>query len=146
MEIGAHTCIDRGALEDTIISKGVRLDNLIQIAHNCYIGEHTAIAACVGVAGSTRIGARCMIGGQAGFNGHLQIGDDVVVLGSAMVTKSLPDKGIYGSGIPVESVREWRRMVARVRRLQTTEDRVRELEKKLGIKTGDTALGDAGDE
>ena len=87
-----------------------------------------------------------MIGGQAGFNGHLQIGDDVVVLGSAMVTKSLPDKGIYGSGIPVESVREWRRMVARVRRLQTTEDRVRELEKQLGIKTGDTALGDAGDE
>tara|TARA_R110000787_G_scaffold78941_15_gene172459 strand:- start:2262 stop:3320 length:1059 start_codon:yes stop_codon:yes gene_type:complete len=146
VEIGAHTCIDRGALEDTIISKGVRLDNLIQIAHNCHIGEHTAIAACVGVAGSTRIGARCMIGGQAGFNGHLQIGDDVVVLGSAMVTKSLPDKGIYGSGIPVESVREWRRMVARVRRLQTTEDRVRELEKQLGIKTGDTALGDAGDE
>lgn len=128
VEIGANTCIDRGTLGDTVIGRGVRLDNLIQIAHNCQIGEHTAIAACVGVAGSTRIGARCMIGGQAGFNGHLHIGDDVVVLGSAMVTKSLPDAGIYGSGIPVEDAREWRKMVARVRRLKGTEARIAALE------------------
>lgn len=146
VEIGSNTCIDRGALGDTIISNGVRLDNLIQIAHNCFIGEHTAIAACVGIAGSTRIGARCMIGGQAGFNGHLLIGDDVVVLGSAMVTKSLPDKGIYGSGIPVESVSQWRRMVARVRRLQQTEARLCRVEKNLGIKVGDDDRKDAADD
>lgn len=140
VEIGAHTCIDRGALDDTVIKRGARLDNLIQIAHNCVIGEHTAIAACVGIAGSTRIGARCMIGGQAGFSGHLVIGDDVVVLGSAMVTKSLPEKGVYGSGIPVESAREWRRMVARVRRLQATESRLAALEKRLGIDAADQDL------
>ncbi|MGH8517489.1 MAG: UDP-3-O-(3-hydroxymyristoyl)glucosamine N-acyltransferase, partial [Panacagrimonas sp.] len=101
VEIGANTCIDRGALEDTIIGRGVRIDNLIQIAHNCVIGEHTAIAACTGIAGSTRIGARCMIGGAAGIAGHLTIADDVIILARCMVTRSLPEKGVYGSGIPV---------------------------------------------
>lgn len=131
VEIGANTCIDRGTMGDTVIGSGARLDNLIQIAHNCEIGEHTAIAACVGIAGSTRIGARCMIGGQAGFNGHLVIADDVIVLGGAMVTKSLTEKGVYGSGIPVEEARQWRKMVARVRRLKTTETRLSAVEDKL---------------
>ena len=134
VEIGANTCIDRGALDDTVIGNGVRLDNLIQIAHNCVIGEHTAIAACTGIAGSTRIGARCMIGGAVGMSGHLEIGDDVAILGMAMVTKSLPLKGAYGSGLPVAAARDWRKQIARMRRLANTEARLRELEQRLGIE------------
>lgn len=133
VEIGANTCIDRGALDDTVVGNGVRLDNLIQIAHNCVIGEHTAIAACTGIAGSTRIGARCMIGGAVGMSGHLDIADDVAILGMAMVTKSLPLKGVYGSGVPVTAARDWRKQIARMRRLENTEARLRELEQRLGI-------------
>lgn len=144
VEIGANTCIDRGALEDTVIANGVRLDNLIQIAHNCHIGEHTAIAACTGIAGSTRIGARCMIGGAVGMSGHLVIGDDVAILGMAMVTKSLPQKGVYGSGIPVAAARDWRKQIARMRRLENTEDRLMALELRLGIDSKPTAGGDDG--
>lgn len=134
VEIGANTCIDRGALEDTVIGRGVRLDNLIQVAHNCHIGEHTAIAACTGIAGSTRIGARCMIGGAVGVGGHLVIGDDVVILAMAMVTKSLPLKGVYGSGMPAMPAREWRKQVARTRRLEHTESRLVAVEQRLGIE------------
>ena len=130
VEIGSNTCIDRGALDDTVIEDGVKLDNLIQIAHNCRIGANTAIAGGVGIAGSTSIGRRCMIGGAAGIGGHLQIGDDVVVLGRAMVTKSLPAPGVYGSGLPVMPVREWRKVVARMRRLERYEERLRRLEGK----------------
>jgi UDP-3-O-[3-hydroxymyristoyl] glucosamine N-acyltransferase len=130
VEIGSNTCIDRGALDDTIIEDGVKLDNLIQIAHNCRIGANTAIAGGVGIAGSTTIGRRCMIGGAAGIGGHLRIGDDVVVLGRAMVTKSLPAAGVYGSGLPVMPVREWRKLVARMRRLERYEERLRRLEGK----------------
>ncbi|HEU0197352.1 MAG TPA: UDP-3-O-(3-hydroxymyristoyl)glucosamine N-acyltransferase [Nevskiaceae bacterium] len=131
VEIGANTTIDRGTLDDTVIGHGVRLDNLIQIAHNCVIGRHTAIAACVGIAGSTRIGARCLIGGAAGIGGHLTIGDGVTILGRAMVTKSLPGPGVYGSGLPVLPAREWRREVARVKRLAGLEDRLARVEKHL---------------
>ena len=133
VEIGANTTIDRGAIDDTVIEDGARLDNLIQIAHNVRIGAHTAIAACTGIAGSTRIGARCMIGGGVGITGHISIGDDVIVMGFAMVTKSLPSKGVYGSGLPVEGAREWRKQVARVRRLDKLEQRVRQVEDRLGI-------------
>lgn len=143
VEIGAGTCVDRGALEDTIIERGVRLDNLIMVAHNCHIGEHTAIAACTGIAGSTRIGARCMIAGAVGIGGHLHIGDDVVILGMAMVTKSLPDKGVYGSGVPIAEARQWRKQVARYRRLGQTELRLREVESRLGI---DSKAGEQGEE
>lgn len=144
VEIGAGTCIDRGALEDTVIANGVRLDNLIQIAHNCHIGEHTAIAACVGIAGSTRIGARCMIGGAVGISGHLVIGDDVVILGMAMVIKSLPRKGVYGSGVPVAEARDWRKQIARMRRLEHTEARLKALEQQLGIDSKRFNDGDDG--
>lgn len=133
VEVGANTTIDRGAIEDTVIENGVRLDNLIQIAHNCHIGAHTAIAACTGIAGSTRIGARCMIGGAVVMNGHIEIGDDVTIMGFSMVTKSLPAKGVYGSGMPAENVREWRKQVARVRRIGDFEQRVKQIEKRLGI-------------
>lgn len=147
VEIGANTCIDRGAIEDTVIARGVRLDNLIQIAHNCVIGEHTAVAACTGIAGSTRIGARCMIGGAVGIGGHLVIGDDVVILGRAMVTKSLPAKGVYGSGLPVAPAREWRKQVARTRRLEQTEARLAAAERQLGIQSAPLDQGDdEGDE
>lgn len=137
VEIGANTTIDRGAIDDTVIANGVRLDNLIQIAHNCRIGEHTAIAACTGIAGSTRIGARCMIGGAVGINGHIEIADDVVILGRAMVTQSLTEKGVYGSGLPIAPAREWRKSVARIRRLGRLEARVHDVENKLGIKGSD---------
>ncbi|MGQ0503466.1 MAG: UDP-3-O-(3-hydroxymyristoyl)glucosamine N-acyltransferase [Panacagrimonas sp.] len=135
VEIGANTCIDRGTINDTVIGNGVRLDNLIQVAHNCSIGEHTAIAACTGMAGSTRIGARCMIAGAVGIGGHLEIVDDVVILGMAMVTKSLPAKGVYGSGVPVATAKEWHKQIARMRRLDVTEARLRALEMRLGIKS-----------
>ena len=134
VEIGANTTIDRGAIDDTVIANGVRLDNLIMIAHNCRIGEHTAIAAMTGIAGSTRIGARCMIGGAVGINGHIEIGDDVFILGRAMVTQSLPDKGVYGSGLPIAPAKDWRKTVARVRRLGKLEDRVRAVEQHVGLK------------
>jgi UDP-3-O-[3-hydroxymyristoyl] glucosamine N-acyltransferase len=141
VEIGANTCIDRGAIDDTIIESGVRLDNLIQIAHNVRIGAHTAIAAGSGIAGSTVIGSRCMIGGQAGIAGHLQIADDVVILARAMVTRSLPTKGAYGSGLPVSEAREWRRQVAHLRRLEGFNERLRAVERRLRIK----AAGDGAD-
>jgi UDP-3-O-[3-hydroxymyristoyl] glucosamine N-acyltransferase len=143
VEIGANTTIDRGAIDDTVIGNGVRLDNLIMIAHNCRIGDHTAIAACTGIAGSTRIGARCMIGGAVGINGHIEIGDDVIILGRAMVTQSLPDKGVYGSGLPIAPARDWRKTVARVRRLGKLEERVRAVEQRMGIK-GETEEDDDG--
>lgn len=133
VEIGANTCIDRGAIDDTVIEDGVRLDNLIQIAHNCRIGAHTAIAACTGIAGSTRIGQRCMIGGAVGISGHIDIADDVVLLGRAMVTNSIRERGVYGSGLPLGEAREWRRTVARIRRLGRFDERLRTLEQALRI-------------
>lgn len=145
VEVGANTTIDRGAIEDTVIENGVKLDNLIQIAHNCRIGAHTAIAACTGIAGSTRIGARCMIGGGVGMNGHIEIADDVIIMGFCMVTKSLTEKGVYGSGLPVEPAREWRKQVAHVRRIEKFEQRVKQIEKQLGLtvkEEGDTGEQD----
>ncbi len=138
VEIGAGTTIDRGAIEDTVVGNGVRLDNLIQVAHNVSIGDHTVIAACVGISGSTRIGRRCMIGGAACFAGHLEIGDDVVVTGMAMVTKSLPGPGIYSSGIPVEENRRWARGVARYRQLEDVIERLKALERALPETTNKT--------
>lgn len=143
VEVGANTCIDRGALDDTVVEDGVKLDNQIQIGHNCQIGAHTAIAACVGIAGSTVIGQRCLIGGAAGIGGHLQIGDDVVVLARAMVTKSLPAAGVYGSGLPVMPVRDWRRLIGRIRRLAVFERRVVNIEKAL--KLAPDVSGDKGE-
>jgi UDP-3-O-[3-hydroxymyristoyl] glucosamine N-acyltransferase len=135
VEIGASTSIDRGALDDTVIEDGVKLDNQIQIAHNCRIGAHTAVAACVGIAGSTVIGRNCMIGGAAGIGGHLRIADGVVILGRAMVTKSIAAAGVYGSGLPAMPARDWRKLVARVRRLQYFEQRLELIEGRLGLES-----------
>lgn len=130
VEIGANTTIDCGALEDTVIGNGVRIDNLVMIAHNVHIGDHTALAAMTGIAGSSRIGARCMLAGQAGVVGHITICDDVVVSGQGMVSKDITEPGVYASSFPVEPVRDWNRRVARFRRLDTVFDRVTALEKR----------------
>ncbi len=136
VEIGANTTIDRGALGDTVIEDGVRLDNQIQIAHNVTIGAHTAIAACTGIAGSTRVGARCMIGGGTGIGGQLVIGDDIVIAGFGMVTHSLTAPGMYSSVLPVEEVRHWRRLVGRFKRLDALNARVTGLEAASGAAKG----------
>jgi UDP-3-O-[3-hydroxymyristoyl] glucosamine N-acyltransferase len=115
VEIGANTTIDRGAIDDTVISQGVKLDNQIQIGHNVWIGAHTAIAGCTGVAGSTRIGARCMIGGHVGFAGHIEICDDVVITGKSAVPHSIKEPGIYSGVVGLEPVRIWHRIVARMK-------------------------------
>jgi UDP-3-O-[3-hydroxymyristoyl] glucosamine N-acyltransferase len=131
VEIGANTTIDRGALEDTVIADGVKIDNLIQIAHNVSVGRNTAMAACSGISGSTRIGQNCTIAGAVGMAGHLNIGDDVHFTGMAMVTRSFPDAGSYSSGIPAMPSTDWRRNVARFRRLDELAKRVKRLEDKL---------------
>lgn len=134
VEIGSNTTIDRGAIADTVIEDGAKIDNLVQIAHNVRIGAHTAIAACTGIAGSTVIGARCMIGGAVGVAGHLVIADDVVVLARATVTHSLLQKGVYGSGMTAAPAREWRKQVAGLRRLEQLRARVRQIEQQLQIQ------------
>jgi UDP-3-O-[3-hydroxymyristoyl] glucosamine N-acyltransferase len=117
VEIGANTTIDRGAIDDTMVADGVKLDNQIQVGHNVTIGAHTAIAGCVGISGSTTIGQRCMIGGGVGIAGHLTIADDVVVTGVSLVSASIKHAGSYSSGMPAVETRRWRRMVAQLRRL-----------------------------
>lgn len=146
VEIGANTTIDRGALGDTVIENGVKLDNQIQIAHNCFIGEHTAIAGSSGLAGSARIGRRCMIGGAVNIGGHLNICDDVVVLGRAMVTGHISQPGVYGSGLPFAPAAEWRKTVARVRRLDTVYARIKRLEQVHGLPASTRAETDTDDE
>ncbi|MCK9489881.1 MAG: UDP-3-O-(3-hydroxymyristoyl)glucosamine N-acyltransferase [Xanthomonadales bacterium] len=118
-EIGANTTIDRGALDDTVLEHDVRLDNLIQIAHNVYIGAHTAMAGCVGVAGSARIGRHCLVAGAAGIAGHIEICDHVTITAMSMVSHSIHQPGQYSSGMPVQESRRWRRTVARLRRLDS---------------------------
>ncbi len=128
VEIGACTTIDRGAIGDTRIGNGVKLDNHIQIGHNVTIGEHTAMAACVGIAGSAKIGAYCNIAGDVGIAGHLTIADGTTLTGKSMVTHSLK-KGVYSSGMPVQETGEWRKNAVRLRRLNELFKRVKKLEK-----------------
>ena len=128
VEIGANTTIDRGALDDTVIAEGVKLDNQIQVAHNVHIGAHTAIAGCVGIAGSARIGQRCRIGGGVGIAGHLEIADDVTVTGMSLVSKSIRKAGVYSSSVPAEPVAVWNKQLARLRRLELLQQRLNALE------------------
>jgi UDP-3-O-[3-hydroxymyristoyl] glucosamine N-acyltransferase len=116
-EIGANTTIDRGAIEDTVLEEDVRLDNQIQVGHNVRIGAHTAMAGCVAIAGSTRIGRYCLIGGGAGFVGHIEVGDRVTVGARSLVTHSLAGPGEYNSGTPLQPTRQWRRNAARFKQL-----------------------------
>jgi UDP-3-O-[3-hydroxymyristoyl] glucosamine N-acyltransferase len=130
VEIGTNTAVDCGAVDDTIIENGVRIDNMCHIAHNVRIGAHTAIAAMVGIAGSTTIGKRCMFGGMAGVVGHITICDDVVVLGKGVASKDITEPGIYSAMFPAEPAKEWAKKVARFRRIDSLIDRVKRLEKK----------------
>lgn len=133
VEIGANTTIDRGALEDTVIEDGVKLDNLIMIAHNCRIGAHTAMAAASAVAGSSVIGKRCIIGGKAGITGHVTLADDVVVLGTSFISHSISRPGVYSSALPSEEAGAWRRIVGRIKRLDSMAKRLRRVEKHAGL-------------
>ncbi len=132
VEIGANTTIDRGAIDDTVIGNGVKLDNQIQVGHNVRIGEHTVVAAQTGISGSTTIGARCMIGGQAGFAGHIVVADDVVIGGGTSVTGSLRSAGVYaGGGTPADTLQRWRRNMARFGQLDELAKRLRDVEKRF---------------
>ncbi|MDT8448723.1 MAG: UDP-3-O-(3-hydroxymyristoyl)glucosamine N-acyltransferase [Wenzhouxiangellaceae bacterium] len=116
-EIGANTTIDRGAIDDTVLGVDVRLDNQVQVAHNCEIGDHTAIAGCTGIAGSTRIGRYCMVAGACGIAGHLEICDRAIITGMSAVTNSIHQPGRYGSGIPARPMRAWQRILVRLSQL-----------------------------
>lgn len=131
VEIGANTTVDRGALDDTVIADGAKIDNLVQIAHNCRIGEHTAIAGCAGLAGSTTIGRNCLIGGAAMILGHIEIGDGVTVSGATFIGKSIREPGVYTSAQPHLPHQEWARNAAQLRHLAEMRERIRALEKKL---------------
>lgn len=132
VDIGANSAIDRGAIDDTIIEKGVKLDNLIQVGHNVRIGENTAIAGCVGIAGSAIIGKNCLIGGKAGINGHIHLADNTVVTGMTAVTKSITEPGVYSSGVGgLTTHLEWRKNSARVMNLNQLIERVKTLESDM---------------
>jgi len=130
VEIGANTCIDRGALDDTVIEDGVKLDNLIQVAHNVRIGAHTAIAAMAGIAGSARIGRHCTIGGAAGIIGHIDIVDHVHVDAGTMITRSITEPGRYSGLFPFDDNASWEKNAATLRQLHGLRERLRALEKK----------------
>ncbi len=131
VEIGAGTTVDRGALADTIIEDGVKLDNQIQVAHNVIIGAHTAMAGCVGIAGSTSIGRRCTVGGGAIILGHLTIADDVNISAGTLVAKSIAKPGTYTGTVPFLEHGEWLRNFAHLRQLEAMADKIRALEKRL---------------
>jgi UDP-3-O-[3-hydroxymyristoyl] glucosamine N-acyltransferase len=131
VEIGANTCIDRGALDDTVIEDGVKLDNLIQIGHNVRVGAHSAMAGCVGVAGSARIGAHCTVGGGAVILGHLELADRVNVSAATVVTRSILKPGHYSGVFPFDDNASWEKNAATLRHLYALRERLRALEKKL---------------
>lgn len=131
VEIGANTTIDRGALDDTVIEDGVKLDNQIQIAHNVRIGAHTAIAGCVGIAGSTTIGSYCRIGGSAGILGHLQIADHVEISSFTLIGKSIKQPGSYSGIFPFSSFDDWRKNAVHLRHLDELAKRIKALEQQL---------------
>jgi UDP-3-O-[3-hydroxymyristoyl] glucosamine N-acyltransferase len=134
VEIGANTTIDRGAIGDTVIDEDVKLDNQIQVGHNCHIGAHTAIAGCVGIAGSTTIGRNCKIGGAAMISGHLEIADGTVISASTGVFESIRSPGVYTGSFPALPHREWKRVAATARRLRSILERLRALERAQSDK------------
>jgi UDP-3-O-[3-hydroxymyristoyl] glucosamine N-acyltransferase len=131
VEIGANTCIDRGALGDTVIGDGVKLDNLIQVGHNVHIGEHSAMAGCVGIAGSAKIGRGCTVGGGAIVLGHLELADGVHISAASVVMRSIHKPGQYSGVFPIDDNASWEKNAATLRQLHTLRDRLRGLEKKI---------------
>ena len=136
VEIGANTTVDRGTIENTVIEDGVKLDNLVQIAHNVRIGAHTVMAAMSGAAGSTKIGRRCKIGGGVVMINHLEICDDVMFTFRSVVTKSVREPGVYGGSLPAEEAQRWRRSAARFRQLDSLNERIRAIEQAGRGKPG----------
>ena len=134
VEIGANTTIDRGALENTVIGDGVKLDNLVHIAHNVHVDDHTAIAGMSGIAGSTKVGKYCRIAGMVGISGHLEITDKVFISGKSIVTNSIKEPGAYSSGTPLDTTRAWRKNSVRFRQLDDIARRLRALEKQANNK------------
>jgi UDP-3-O-[3-hydroxymyristoyl] glucosamine N-acyltransferase len=139
VEVGCNTAIDRGAIDDTVICDGVKIDNLVQVGHNVRIGEHTVIAGCAGISGSAVIGRRCMIGGMVGIVGHLEICDDVALTGRTMVSSSILKPGVYSSGLPADEAARFRRNVVRFNQLDEIAKRLRRLE---GARQTDGKGGD----
>ena len=131
VEIGANTTIDRGTIEDTVIEDGVKIDNLVQIGHNCRIGAHSAIAGCVGIAGSTKVGRHCRIGGAAMIQGHIEIADNTDISGGTTILKSIDAPGVYTSIFPFLPHREWLKNAAHIRHLDELAREVRELKARL---------------
>lgn len=131
VEIGANTCIDRGALDDTIIEDGVKLDNLVQIAHNVQVGAHSVIAGNAGVAGSARIGRNCSIGGAANILGHLTIADGTSISPTSMVTRSIHQPGLYTGIFPLQTNEQWEKNAASLKQLHALRERIKKLEKAL---------------
>jgi UDP-3-O-[3-hydroxymyristoyl] glucosamine N-acyltransferase len=136
VEIGANTTIDRGTIDDTVVEDGVKLDNLVQIAHNVRVGAHTVMAAMSGAAGSTRIGRRCMIGGGTVLINHIEICDDAVLLFRSVIAKSITQPGVYSGSLPADEAEKWRRNAVRFRQLDDIADRLRRLERKAGPASG----------
>jgi UDP-3-O-[3-hydroxymyristoyl] glucosamine N-acyltransferase len=135
VEIGVNTAIDRGALADTVIGNGVKLDNQIQIAHNVQIGDHTAMAACVGISGSAKIGRHCTLAGGVGLVGHIEICDNVFISGMTMVTRSITEPGAYSSGTAMQPIADWRKSAARIRQLDDMYRRLQQVEKHVDSVT-----------
>jgi UDP-3-O-[3-hydroxymyristoyl] glucosamine N-acyltransferase len=131
VEIGANTTIDRGALEDTVIEEGVKLDNQIQVAHNVQIGAHSAMAGCVGIAGSAKIGRNCTVGGAGMILGHLQIADNVSVSSGTLITKSITRAGAYTSAMPFSTHGQWLKNAAHLRHLDSMAEKIHALEQKI---------------
>ena len=137
VEIGANTCIDRGALDNTVIADGVKIDNLVQIAHNVKIGAHTVIAGNTGIAGSAKIGAHCSIGGAANILGHLQIADGTSISPTSMVTRSIHKPDLYTGIFPIQTNAEWEKNAASLKQLSQLRERIKKLEKALNALTED---------
>ncbi len=131
VEIGANSMIDRGAMTDTVVGKGTKIDNQVQIGHNCHIGEHTVIAACAGISGSTKIGSYCIIGGAAMFVGHIEICDKTTIGGGTAVTHSIHEPGHYATCYPLQTHKEWARNAVHVRHLSDMAKKIKQLEQSL---------------
>ncbi len=131
VEIGANTCVDRGALQDTVIEDGVKLDNLVQVGHNVRIGRHSAMAGCVGIAGSATIGAHCTVGGGGIVLGHLTLADNVHISAATVVTRSLPKSGHYTGMFPIDDNAHWEKNAATLKQLHSLRERIKALEQSL---------------
>lgn len=132
VEIGANTTIDRGAIDDTIIGDNVKLDNLIQVAHNVRIGAYTVIASSTAIAGSVQIGCHCMIAGAVAIAGHIEIADNVTITGMSLVTHTIREPGVYSSGVPLDLNRQWHKNAVRFKQLDEMAKRIKKLESRLG--------------